>query len=1354
MRILKLPKHGISLKYLLVNIVLTGGFMQINPAYAIPSPELIIGSVSSLSQIFAVGFAVVSGAVAAFGAKFGLKKKTGAVQSAFLLNTLIVLVLLLSASVGYIFYQNNQSELAEQLRLRNTLIRPAQFSGTKILDDKLKETSLSDQKASHLGISTVDAEGILKATDNTKETLFLDVREDAEFQMGTLLGARHIRFPDIAKSGLDLKHKRVILVCHNGNRSSETCARLAAMGIDCSFIAGGLEKWIVEGRGFTDSTVRGLSDLRAIPDYKNKEVLISTARFETMVAQEDIQIVDTRYPKDFAMNHLPNAINIPLRALPTEELNKALSRLKNKPTMVACYDRRSCFMGQVLGLEITNRGIDYKGRYTTPWDYFIAAPLKPHIQNWLADKDETLWHQAIDILSGWLLMISEKSHLLLGVLALSLFSRVLILPIALKSEKDQIVLAAHKIELDRLKQKLKEDPKRRARAVGEYHKRLGLTPLRNLSALLFLPVMMLGLSAVEQAAPAAGAGFLWVLTLENPDPLFLLPLLFCILSGTYLQMTLANTFKRSMFCWGLIVPLLFALVFQLTAAGVIYLCISLALLLTQRAYVTGIFRSFRNNLVRLWQQWHVKYSLGGIIPLHYSSNLKTCGNKSYRLSVLENAGFNVPQGIVITNNTLMHYLDMPKAQRAKFFDRLWHMIGRTKCVIRSSGSDEDGQRHSFAGVFDSVLDVTRENLYEAFEHVLASFQSNRSDCYQGRKAVVHRANILIQQMIEAQYSGVLFTQDPMAPGQMMLEIAKGTADDLVSGRVTPISLRFGKYTHQSCDGLNAPIDILSLLEIGRKVEDLFKHPQDIEWAYRGGVFFIVQSRDITTLNTGSVIEKERQKEWSELFDVFGASTIKGPILKQDEMSEVLPRPTPLSFSIMTSLWVPGGSVDQACRALGLKYNMPEGGNGHLYQLFGKVYADVAVKSKVALHLPKSVECKLENYSERAEIDFHQKLLPALHKELAYWGAIDFEKLNLDHQLECIGKLTRYFVNEVYVIAEKVNILTSFLNLKAEAECRDLALDILQLMQAAVPHSPSHIIAQAMTKEVSKRKEYLIQTMGHRALFDYELAMPRYAEAPEALWKLAKNSAQPLHLDINKQAGDKKNIIPDIVKLALRFQDVKEQAKHESLHIFVILRRVLLLIDVKFGSHGYVFYLNLDELLSLTENNFEFLRKRASVRFENAQSSKKMAPKAAALSLHECEKYSNPAHLIAPQVGGICGTYVSCGQNITGTVYIAPDCDGFDTTELKGFVKGDIFVCEMMNPAWLPYVLQSKAVLCAVGGWLSHMAIVARENDIPMLVGCVGLDGLENRMEIKILKSGKIEFYRYESKPVKRRIEIG
>ncbi|MBL4750766.1 MAG: hypothetical protein JKX71_09345 [Amylibacter sp.] len=62
-----------------------------------------------------------------------------------------------------------------------------------------------------------------------------------------------------------------------------------------------------------------------------------------------------------------------------------------------------------------------------------------------------------------------------------------------------------------------------------------------------------------------------------------------------------------------------------------------------------------------------------------------------------------------------------------------------------------------------------------------------------------------------------------------------------------------------------------------------------------------------------------------------------------------------------------------------------------------------------------------------------------------------------------------------------------------------------------------------------------------------------------------------------------------------------------------------------------------------------------------------------------------------------GTCVSGDQDISGKVYVAIDNDGSDEGgELKGFAKGDIFVCKMMNPAWLPYALQSKGFYVRLG----------------------------------------------------------
>ncbi|MEH6740203.1 MAG: rhodanese-like domain-containing protein, partial [Sulfitobacter sp.] len=341
-------------------------------AFAIPSPELLIGSVSSLSQVFAVAFAAVTGATALIAKRFGFTPKLGQKNTRFPVR-FIVALLLIAATLGALnIWQYRTQQSQELAHLQSTLVRPAQFDGTAIKDKNLKETSFNKQAESPLALSTQEAQLLLQSSQNGEETLFFDVRETGEHRMGTLPGATHVRFPDFLQSNMPLEGKKVVLFCHNGNRSSETCAELAARGIDCRFISGGIEKWLVEGRDFSDKDVQSLSDLRAIPDYPNKETLLSTKDFQNLQASADLQIVDTRYPGDFASGHLPGAINIPLRALPTNELKARIAQLQNKPTIAACYDRRSCFMSQVLGLEMSEAGIDFQGRYTTPWEHFVA----------------------------------------------------------------------------------------------------------------------------------------------------------------------------------------------------------------------------------------------------------------------------------------------------------------------------------------------------------------------------------------------------------------------------------------------------------------------------------------------------------------------------------------------------------------------------------------------------------------------------------------------------------------------------------------------------------------------------------------------------------------------------------------------------------------------------------------------------------------------------------------------------------------------------------------------------------------------------------------------------------------------
>ncbi|WP_234999486.1 PEP/pyruvate-binding domain-containing protein [Roseovarius albus] len=1272
-----------------------------------------------------MAIATITGATTVIARRLGYTRSAKGESHRYPVRTIIGLlsVATLLAAINIWQYQTQKS--AEQSHLHATLTRPAQFDGQAIKDENLKETNFSKQSLSPLAITTDEAHQLV----SDGNVAFFDVRESGEHRMGTLPGAQHVRFPDFLNADQYLVDKQVVLFCHNGNRSSETCAELAARGTDCRFIAGGIEKWIVEGKPFSDKAVKTLSDLRAIPDYPNKDVLIGTKQFSTLRQSMDLQIVDTRYPGDFATGHLPGAINIPIRAMPTEELTQRIAQLQDKPTIAACYDRRSCFMAQVLGLEMGEAGIEFLGRYTTPWEFFIPPKPKPHVQAWLIEQQATLWDKAVDALASALIWVGDRAHFVLGLLMLSLLSRVLVLPIALKSERDQITTAQNTDGLRALKEKLHHDPIRKARAVQQFYADQGLTPMRNLTALLFLPIMMLGLSAAGQAAQMTSDHFLWITTLGQPDPSHLLPLLFALLGGVYLHWAVAKTRRQAILWWAFGVPLLFVLCFRLSAAGNVYLCFSLMLLLIQRGYVTGFGGRIKGKLNKMRLNRLDSKLPKGVIPLPLSASLQGSGNKSFRLSVLKNAGLPIPDGLVVRASAIDRYLAMTDAQKDRFVQSIWQQIGPTPCAVRSSATGEDGADNSYAGVFDSVLNVTDETLRAALDTVITSFSSDRSASYDQDASMQHKGNILIQRMISPDYAGVMFTQDPTAPGLMMIELAKGDGEDLVSGRVTPQSLRLGRYSLSIIDSVSTPIDLSPLIALGQQIEALIGCPQDIEWAYAGGRFYIVQSRDITTLAARDPALLARNREWQRILETYQDADPDTVILEQDEMSEVLPKPTPLSFSLMSRIWAPGGSVDLACRQLGVAYTLPEGPPDYLVNLFGRTYVDKRLKTGLTLRLSKAKAKQLRKRAPQMITEFRDQMIPALAQDLAFWQAVVFEALPRQQLIDTIQTLQAKLIEDIYVEAEKINIIAGFTLSEAEALAENDPAAQEALQHPHLPHAPIRMIDACAALPEGEQKTALMAQMGHRAIYDYELSIPRYADAPALLWPLLE-TAMP-----SAQAACKPTEPDNPVDLAIAFQDLKEQAKHEALKLFAQLRRAIHALSNQTGLLDLIFQLELDELKTLAEVDTALIRAKAQRRKERLALLASQAPSQTHLTLRECEQLSAPSSSVGGEHDAdLSGTCVAGSEGNTGHVFHVAD---ESPAAFDGFKDGDIIVCRMLNPTWLPWVQRSGGVLSEIGGWLSHMAIVARERDILMLVGCTGLDQLHDGMILDIRTDGSI-----------------
>src|SRR4051794_36103237 len=185
-------------------------------------------------------------------------------------------------------------------------------------------------------------------------------------------------------------------------------------------------------------------------------------------------------------------------------------------------------------------------------------------------------------------------------------------------------------------------------------------------------------------------------------------------------------------------------------------------------------------------------------------------------------------------------------------------------AVRSSATVEDSPGASFAGQHDSYLNIVGPAA--VLQHVSrcwASLFSERAVAYRLRNGFVHRdvrMAVVVQRMVPAQASGVLFTADPMTGNRKVasVEAIAGLGEALVSGLVTPAgyTVRDGQIEARTGEPLLTDEQVIRLVRLGRRIEAHFGRPQDIEWCLTGDDFQIVQSRPITTLFPIPVVDDE------------------------------------------------------------------------------------------------------------------------------------------------------------------------------------------------------------------------------------------------------------------------------------------------------------------------------------------------------------------------------------------------------------------------------------------------------------------------------------------------------------------
>jgi len=241
-------------------------------------------------------------------------------------------------------------------------------------------------------------------------------------------------------------------------------------------------------------------------------------------------------------------------------------------------------------------------------------------------------------------------------------------------------------------------------------------------------------------------------------------------------------------------------------------------------------------------------------------DLGRTGGKAFNCARLKQAGFPVPDGIVIP-------ADASDADVALLASHPWldRQPADARYAVRSSGLGEDSAGHSFAGIHETRLNVERARLADAIQACRRSGASSQARAYRDARHLDDegRIGVLVQRMVPAVTSGVAFTVNPVnGADEIVLNAARGLGEALVSGLIDPdefiLSKRDGSViasrpgtTAQATVGVSTltPLQLATLTAILARIERHYGAPQDIEWCHDGTEFWIVQSRPVTAART-------------------------------------------------------------------------------------------------------------------------------------------------------------------------------------------------------------------------------------------------------------------------------------------------------------------------------------------------------------------------------------------------------------------------------------------------------------------------------------------------------------------------
>tara|TARA_B110000046_G_scaffold112596_1_gene119778 strand:- start:2363 stop:4624 length:2262 start_codon:yes stop_codon:yes gene_type:complete len=733
------------------------------------------------------------------------------------------------------------------------------------------------------------------------------------------------------------------------------------------------------------------------------------------------------------------------------------------------------------------------------------------------------------------------------------------------------------------------------------------------------------------------------------------------------------------------------------------------------------------------------------------------GAKAQTLLKLKDAGFNVPALIAMPSNT-------PISKVLKMVES--HFQSDALLAVRSSAANEDGEEISMAGVYRSEVAVSMENFPEAWEKVVASMPNAQNA-------------VIIQEMILGYFSGVCFADAEnkriminALPG-LCKAVVEGFESDYYELESKEVVFEHSQESKEVLQFENGKIclvksskhlsksDLQLVYNLGMKVSQHLGSIQDIEWTLRGNDLYLLQARPVTA------------NPWNaEKIKIYDSANIG-----ESYSGIVLPLTVTFASKLYKQVYedlLRHSAVTESAlkKAKPIFDKLVEPIYGRMYYRMDNWYAflrmlpdfkrnasnleDMLMLSSragsVNEELRPTLWLKLIYYplviwklfGLNGKIAQLKKEAETLFEQAGNWNLSDWSEKQVDEKIDELfnGVLKRWYLtveNDTVMMSlfahySKPNSkvpLDDVLSFHSASSDQIVALTELSAkikqnkkLNEAISNKDEGAFHSALHLESDLGKEYkaYLQFYGGRFANELKLETPgvednfgHFAALIEMYWK-DENLIQP------KQSNAK---LPWLARVFQRFGSRREVFRLYRANMFGIIRKLVLrkaecLVGENDLNHeNDIFYLEWSEVFYGNNSSFKSLidiRKAEYLHYQDIEPPAYFNVVNGRWPIMRSEKHENDSW----QGLGASTGRVQAKATVMKT---------FDPQKIEEI---GVLITQRTDPGWTPLMALSKGVVVEHGGMLSHASIVARELQIPAVIGIKGAcDRISNGDQVMV-----------------------